>query len=85
MPPGGAVDMTLWSMFVLTAQFPLEAVNDAFDAGLENVSGYTDRSPSLPTVAKNRQNADQSSSAFFIFVEGRAVQQTHVEFFKAHL
>ena len=37
-------------MFVFAAKLPLESINDTLDAGLENVNGDADGSPSLSTV-----------------------------------
>lgn len=72
-------------MFVLAAQFPLEAVDQALDAGLKNVCGHADRSPSFCTVGKNRQDSDQGAGAALLNVARNAVQQAHVKLFELHV
>ena len=69
-------------MLVLATQFPLEAVDQALDAGLKNVSGHADRSLAFCTVGKNRQDSDQGTGAAILSVARAAVQQAHVKFFE---
>src|SRR5581483_4196081 len=74
------------SVFVLAAELPLQAVDNAFDARLENIGGDADRAPALLIVGEDRQHAHQRGGALLVFLLLRsAVQQAHVELLEADL
>jgi hypothetical protein len=45
-------------VLVLSAQFPLEAINDALDAGLKDIGRYTHGTPLVGAIRKNSQDSN---------------------------
>jgi len=57
-------------MPVFTSEFPLQPVNDALYASLDNVLSNTDSSPALLTVSKDTQNSNRSTDPQFVHIVG---------------
>jgi len=53
-------------VFVFSAQFPLETIDDALDAGLKDVGSYPHGTPLVGAIRKNSQNSNQRTGAFVV-------------------
>jgi len=72
---------------MFASEFPLQPVDDALYAGLENVLGHTDGSPALLTVGKDPQNSYRSSDPQFVRVVRNltVVQQSDIKLYQLDL
>src|SRR6185437_9805697 len=84
--PGSPAQRKNESVFVLTAKLPLQAVDDAFNAGLKDVGGDPDRPPAFLIVGEDRQDAHQSGGALVVLLLLKpAMQQADIELLQPNL
>jgi hypothetical protein len=68
-------------MFLFASEFPFQSVDDAFNAGLEDIDRDADSSPTIFSIGKYAQNTNQRAGAILIVFLRRLVwQQPNVEF-----
>jgi len=74
-------------VLVFAAKFPLETVNDTFDAGLKDICSHAHSAPSVGAIGKNSQHSNQRAGAFVFVIPDDAtmVQQSNVELLQADL
>ena len=73
-------------MFVRAAKLPFQAVDDAFDACLQDIVGNTNGSPTFFFVGENPKDANWRFRAAFLFITERAaMKQPDVEILEFHL